>query len=163
MEGKPGLLSRLPKGLDRPASRKSRPLYVGVKRSYLEISNFLSELRSTAVSQNLRPVVGDLHNWVDNLRLLFYNSVIYIRYAGVVKLVDAEDSKSSDPCGRVGSIPTSGTRNMKGLAILVVSPFFHGYNEKVSVSQNGTLQRRGLYMSLGMALKSPFLSCHPSR
>ena len=30
--------------------------------------------------------------------------------AGVVKLVDAEDSKSSDPCGRVGSIPTSGTK-----------------------------------------------------
>ena len=43
--------------------------------------------------------------------------------AGVVKLVDAEDSKSSDPCGRVGSIPTSGTRKIKGLAISVVSPF----------------------------------------
>jgi hypothetical protein len=32
--------------------------------------------------------------------------------AGVVKLVDAEDSKSSDPCGRVGSIPTSGTNKI---------------------------------------------------
>ena len=30
--------------------------------------------------------------------------------AGVVKLVDALDSKSSGPCVRVGSIPTSGTR-----------------------------------------------------
>ena len=29
--------------------------------------------------------------------------------AGVVKLVDALDSKSSGPCVRVGSIPTSGT------------------------------------------------------
>ena len=29
--------------------------------------------------------------------------------AGVVKLVDALDSKSSEPCVRVGSIPTSGT------------------------------------------------------
>jgi hypothetical protein len=27
----------------------------------------------------------------------------------VVKLVDAGDSKSPDPCGHVGSIPTSGT------------------------------------------------------
>ena len=31
--------------------------------------------------------------------------------AGVVKLVDALDSKSSGPCVRVGSIPTSGTTN----------------------------------------------------
>ena len=30
-------------------------------------------------------------------------------FAGVVKLVDALDSKSSFPCGSVGSIPTSGT------------------------------------------------------
>ena len=30
-------------------------------------------------------------------------------FAGVVKLVDAEDSKSSGPCARVGSTPTSGT------------------------------------------------------
>ncbi len=30
-------------------------------------------------------------------------------FAGVVKLVDALDSKSSGPCVRVGSIPTSGT------------------------------------------------------
>jgi hypothetical protein len=44
--------------------------------------------------------------------------------AGVVKLVDAEDSKSSDPCGRVGSIPTSGTRKINGLAILLAGPFF---------------------------------------
>ena len=37
--------------------------------------------------------------------------------AGVVKLVDAEDSKSSDPCGRVGSIPTSGTNRNKPINI----------------------------------------------
>ena len=30
-------------------------------------------------------------------------------FAGVVKLVDALDSKSSGPCAHVGSIPTSGT------------------------------------------------------
>ncbi len=35
--------------------------------------------------------------------------------AGVVKLVDALDSKSSGPCARVGSIPTSGTRNLSQL------------------------------------------------
>jgi hypothetical protein len=29
--------------------------------------------------------------------------------AGVVELVDARDSKSRVPCGRVGSIPTAGT------------------------------------------------------
>ena len=56
------------------------------------------------------------------LWLLFYTSMTCDYYAGVVKLVDAEDSKSSDPCGRVGSIPTSGTRNIKGLAIWMVSP-----------------------------------------
>jgi hypothetical protein len=28
----------------------------------------------------------------------------------VVKLVDAGDSKSPDPCDHVGSIPTSGTK-----------------------------------------------------
>ena len=32
------------------------------------------------------------------------------RRAGVVKLVDAGDSKSPDSCSHVGSIPTSGTR-----------------------------------------------------
>ncbi len=36
----------------------------------------------------------------------------------MVKLVDAEDSKSSEPCARVGSIPTSGTNDFKGLANL---------------------------------------------
>jgi hypothetical protein len=33
--------------------------------------------------------------------------------AGVVKLVDAEDSKSSGPCALVGSSPTSGTTNTR--------------------------------------------------
>ena len=55
-----------------------------------------------------------LDNWVDNKRLLSYNSIIPACRAGVVKLVDAEYSKSSDPCGHVGSIPTSGTRKIKG-------------------------------------------------
>ena len=35
------------------------------------------------------------------------------RRAGVVKLVDAGDSKSPDSCSHVGSIPTSGTKNLK--------------------------------------------------
>ncbi len=34
-----------------------------------------------------------------------------MRSAGVVKLVDAEDSKSSAFRGHVGSSPTSGTKN----------------------------------------------------
>ena len=38
--------------------------------------------------------------------------------AGVVKLVDALDSKSSELIARVGSIPTSGTSKIKGLAII---------------------------------------------
>jgi hypothetical protein len=38
---------------DRPASRKPRPL-VGVKGSYLKMSNFLSG--------KLRPLVGELHS-----------------------------------------------------------------------------------------------------
>ncbi len=38
------------------------------------------------------------------------NSFLYIEYyAGVVKLVDARDSKSRGPQAHVGSIPTSGT------------------------------------------------------
>ena len=42
--------------------------------------------------------------------IFWYKSEFKMRgYAGVVKLVDALDSKSSDPCDRVGSIPTSGT------------------------------------------------------
>ena len=44
--------------------------------------------------------------------------------AGVVKLVDAEDSKSSGPCARVGSIPTSGTKQIKGADSSWVGPFF---------------------------------------
>ena len=35
------------------------------------------------------------------------------RHAGVVKLVDAGDSKSPDPRGHVGSIPTSGTNEIE--------------------------------------------------
>ena len=36
------------------------------------------------------------------------------RRAGVVKLVDAGDSKSPDSCSHVGSIPTSGTKDIDG-------------------------------------------------
>ena len=54
------------------------------------------------------PVCAD--NSVDNAHALSYES----NWAGVVKLVDAEDSKSSGPCVRVGSIPTSGTNNLLG-------------------------------------------------
>ena len=36
--------------------------------------------------------------------------------AGVVKLVDALDSKSSDPRGHGGSTPPSGTTSTEGLA-----------------------------------------------
>jgi hypothetical protein len=35
--------------------------------------------------------------------------------AGVVKLVDARDSKSREPQAHVGSIPTSGTKNINKL------------------------------------------------
>ncbi len=45
---------------------------------------------------------------IDNLSLL----IIIKTNAGVVKLVDAEDSKSSGPRVRVGSIPTSGTNTI---------------------------------------------------
>jgi hypothetical protein len=44
--------------------------------------------------------------------------------AGVVKLVDAGDSKSPGPCVRVGSIPTSGINDFKGLDRVRLSPFF---------------------------------------
>ena len=39
-----------------------------------------------------------------------YREAVFISPdAGVVKLVDAGDSKSPGPCAHVGSIPTSGT------------------------------------------------------
>ena len=45
--------------------------------------------------------------------------------AGVVKLVDAEDSKSSGPCAHGGSIPPSGTNVLEGLTgVWTVKPFF---------------------------------------
>ena len=43
--------------------------------------------------------------------------------AGVVKLVDALDSKSSGTCARVGSIPTSGTSNFNGLSYSCLTRF----------------------------------------
>ena len=50
-------------------------------------------------------LIGTPGNSIDNLSSL----IIIKTNAGVVKLVDAEDSKSSGPRVRVGSIPTSGT------------------------------------------------------
>jgi hypothetical protein len=42
-------------------------------------------------------------------RVRYFHETTYP--AGVVKLVDALDSKSSGPCAHVGSIPTSGTKS----------------------------------------------------
>ena len=44
-------------------------------------------------------------------------------HAGVVKLVDALDSKSSGLCARVGSIPTFGTNNNKGFSVFAKTLF----------------------------------------
>ncbi len=51
--------------------------------------------------------------------------------AGVVKLVDALDSKSSGPCARVGSTPTSGTMKKQGFipAIAGIKPFYVALNK----------------------------------
>jgi hypothetical protein len=47
------------------------------------------------------------------------------RRAGVVKLVDAGDSKSPDSCSHVGSIPTSGTRiNSNGYRLSLILTLF---------------------------------------
>ena len=47
------------------------------------------------------------------------SSFSYIEsYAGVVKLVDARDSKSREPQAHVGSIPTSGTNYFNKLKTL---------------------------------------------
>ena len=48
-------------------------------------------------------------------------------WAGVVKQVDALDSKSSDPCGRESSILSSGTRNPKRLPSNLLGPEFRPY------------------------------------
>ena len=49
--------------------------------------------------------MGDSQIFLDICGLHLINSA----HAGVVKQVDAGDSKSPDPRGHVGSIPTSGT------------------------------------------------------
>lgn len=61
--------------------------------------------------------------------LVFKSKIIYVYFricrakplhnstnAGVVKLVDARDSKSRGLCVRVGSIPTSGTKKYQGVS-----------------------------------------------
>ena len=50
---------------------------------------------------------------IDNINYFSYK----ILCAGVVKLVDALDSKSSGPCVRASSILASGTSNIRELAI----------------------------------------------
>jgi hypothetical protein len=49
------------------------------------------------------------HIYLD-IYTLYHNNQ---RRAGVVKLVDAGDSKSPDSCSHVGSIPTSGTKRLE--------------------------------------------------
>ena len=52
------------------------------------------------------------------------NSFLYSEYcAGVVKLVDARDSKSRGPQAHVGSIPTSGTKNINKLIASAFRPW----------------------------------------
>ena len=53
----------------------------------------------------------DHFNLIDNINNFTYKII----YAGVVKLVDALDSKSSGPCVRASSILASGTRKIRGL------------------------------------------------
>ena len=53
--------------------------------------------------------------------------------AGVVKLVDAGDSKSPGPCVHVGSIPTSGTTFFKGLHVLRVNTLVHRFGSGVHI------------------------------
>ena len=68
------------------------------------------------------------HIYLD-IYTLYHNNQ---RRAGVVKLVDAGDSKSPDSCSHVGSIPTSGTKysNMdKGLGIDCLTPFLFDFGD----------------------------------
>ena len=52
------------------------------------------------------------------------NIIFYIKpCAGVVKLVDARDSKSREPKAHVGSIPTSGTINSNKLTAPAFRPW----------------------------------------
>lgn len=53
--------------------------------------------------------------------------------AGVVKLVDALDSKSSGPCVRVGSIPTSGTTPFQGIGSRNLTPSY-GFSRLINLS-----------------------------
>ena len=52
--------------------------------------------------------------------------------AGVVKLVDAGDSKSPFPCESVGSIPTSGTIWNQRVAALAGAAFFVGTDHQIA-------------------------------
>ena len=57
------------------------------------------------ITRKPRPVGGELHFLFDR----GYGFSYINKCAGVVKLVDARDSKSREPKAHVGSIPTSGT------------------------------------------------------
>ena len=53
----------------------------------------------------IREFLGEFFLGIDTCERFSYSK----SYAGVVKLVDARDSKSREPQAHVGSIPTSGT------------------------------------------------------
>ena len=73
--------------------------------------------------------------------------------AGVVKLVDAGDSKSPFPWGSVGSIPTSGTRKIEGLA-MIGWPLFFEKSVLVNICRNN-LPRTHEFTD-----RAPFVSTH---
>ena len=50
-------------------------------------------------------------------------SKLLIAFAGVVKLVDAPDSKSGFPSGSASSILASGTKTRKGVRLISLLPF----------------------------------------
>ena len=83
------------------------------------LASKLTSLLTFQPEGNLTPQIQ--LNLIDNINNFTYK----IDYAGVVKLVDALDSKSSGPCVRASSILASGTIKNKGFARLA-GPFSSG-------------------------------------
>ena len=55
-------------------------------------------------------------------------------------MVDALDSKSSGPCARVGSIPTSGTSNINGLGLFGLTRFFiENFKQNIAMPEVGDI------------------------